>query len=358
MTTYAHHPSASSIVATWPTGAGSVADRVTRLPGTCDGALARHLAQALDRLSQRLWITYCVPGDEVPDPARLAGILRRPHLPVGGLLRVAEDDLDEFTHAVGRLLAEIDDRGCRAAVVREIETECAAVRSAIDGDLTGRAQQAVTRIRPVLDDGQYAAAQVLLCEVPMGSERLFTEVGPMAAAVAALEWLGAAVLVACRRGGHESVTALLGHAQAVTDKDLRVVVELFRHPTTEATQLVHELLQEAVLAATGCFLVGPEVGFDGARPLDDGGPGDGEPPGECRALTTLLDPEEPGRSLLEGILAGVQACFEVYLEDVAEAEVPDPDPRLTGPHWAEEVRQRFDDEVREVVTTTREALRG
>ena len=56
--------------------------------------------------------------------------------------------------------------------MREVETECAAVRSAIDGDLTGRAQQAVTRIRPECDDGQYAAAQALLHEIPMGSERL------------------------------------------------------------------------------------------------------------------------------------------------------------------------------------------
>ena len=359
MTTYAHHPSASSIVATWPTGAGSVADRATRIPaGSGDDARPRHLAQALDRLSERIWIAYEIPDATVPDPVRLAGILRRPHLPVGGMLRIAEDDLDEAAHAVGRLLAEIDDRGCREAIVREVETECAAVRSAIDGDLTGRAQQAVTRIRPLLDRAQYVAAHELLHEIPMGSEKLFTDVAPVAACLAALEWLGAGAVVAAHRGGYESLMDLLGHAQVVTGKDLRVVVALFEHPTADAAEVVFELLREAVFAATGCFLVGPEVELDEPPALDDRDPGDGEPhDNECRALTTLLDPGEPGRALLEGILTGIQTCFEVYLEDTAEAEVPDPDPRLTGPHWSETVRQRFDAEVRDVVAAAREALR-
>lgn len=347
MTTYAHHPSASSIVATWPTGAGSVADRVTRIPGSCDHACARHLAQALDRLSERIWITYCIAAHELPDPERLAGIVRRPQLPVGGLLRIAADDLDELAHTVGRLLVEIDDRGCREAVVREIEADCAAVRSAIDGDFTGRAQQAVTRIRPVPDAAQYDTAQALLHAVPLGSEKLFTEVGPMASCLAALEWLGAAVIVAARRGRYESVPDLLAHAERVADKDLQVVIALFESSTTEATELVRELLREAMLAATGCFITGPESAPDDAPP--DAG---------YRTLTTVLDPAEPGRALLEGILTGIQSCFDVYLEDTADAEVPDPDPRFTGPHWVEEIRQRFDAETRVVVETTRNALRG
>lgn len=356
MTTYAHHPSASSIVATWPTGAGSVADRVTRIPGSCDEALARHLAHSLDRLSEWIWHSYCVLDGMIPDPARLAGILRRPHLPVGGMIRIAQDDVDEITHAVGRVLAGIGDRGCREAVVREVETECAAVRSAIAGDLTGRAQQAVTRLRFECDDGQYAAAQALLHEIPMGSERLFTEVCPFPGCLAALEWLGAAVVVAARRGGYQSVAELLGEARVVTGKELQVVVALFAHTTTEPTALVHELLREAMLAGTGYFLLSTATDVE-KMPLPDGPePGvEAEPDAGHPAVTTLLDPREPGRALLEGILEGIQASFEVYLEEIADAEVPDPDPRLTGPHWAEEIRQRFDTEVRDVVALTRQA---
>lgn len=350
MTTYAHHPSASSIVATWPTGAGSVATRATRIPGSCDGALARHLARSLDRLSERIWIVYCVPDAELPDPVRLVGILRSPHRPVGHLLRIAEDALDECAHAVGRVLAEIDDRGCREAVVREVEAECAALRSAIRGDLGGRAQQAVTRVRPVWSDDELATAQALLHATPLGSEKLFTDVGPMVACVAALEWFGATVLLTARRGGYASSPELVHHAQLVADKDLRVALALFERPMIDAVELVRELLREALLAGTGLFVLDPEQMIDVEPPdgnLDDG----------YRAVSTVLDPVEPGRALLEGIITGIQACFEVYLEDVADAEVPDPDPRLTGPHWAEEIRQRFDAEVREVVATTREALR-
>lgn len=57
--------------------------------------------------------------------------------------------------------------------------------------------------------------------------------------------------------------------------------------------------------------------------------------------------------MLDGILAGTQGCFEVYLEEIIVRERPDPDPRLTGPHWAEEVRQRFDAELPEVVQAAR-----
>lgn len=342
MTTYAHHPSASTIVATWPTGAGSVADRVTRIPASCGDARARHLAQALDRLSEHLWLAYTNPWTDELDSARLAAILRRPNMPVGDLLRIAEDRRDEAAHTVGRLLAEIDDRGCREAVVREIETECRAVRSATAGDLTGRAQQAVTRVRHDVLPGQFDAAHALLHAVPMGSESLFTDVEPLAASVAALEWLGAAVLVTARLDGSTSAAALLTRAQLVSECDLRIAVAALEHHVSNAEGVVRDLVQEALLAAVGCF-----VGSADGDPQLDGHELD-HPAG-----STVLDPLEPGRSLLEGILAGIQGCFAVYLDETTDRERPDPDPRVTGPHWAEEVRQRFDAELRDVVQKAR-----
>ena len=73
-----------------------------------------------------------------------------------------------------------------------------------------------------------------------------------------------------------------------------------------------------MLAATGCFLVPPEAEFEEVPVRDESAPGDGEPVDKCRAVTTLLDPGEPGRARLED--------------------------------------QRFDTEVRDVVATTRKAL--
>lgn len=351
MTTYAFHPSAATIVAIWPTGAGSLAHRVTRVPRTCDDARARRLAQALDRLSEQTWFAYTTPGTDEPDTARLTALLRRPNMPIGDLLRIADDDRDEAVHGVGRLLREIDDRGCREAVVRELETECAAVRSAIAGDLTGRAQQAVTLLRGNVNRVQFASAHALLHSVPMGSELLFTDVEPVAAAVAALEWLGAAVLATARLAESPSSLHLLARAQLASERDLGVAMAVFRHPVSNAEGVVRDLIQEALLAAAGYFVVDPKAQLDGGHTDDHGD--DGELDGGHGVARTVLDPVAPGRSLLEGILAGIQGCFEVYLEEITIRERPDPDPRLTGPHWAEEVRQRFDAELRDVVHTAR-----
>ncbi|RZT87166.1 hypothetical protein EV383_4075 [Pseudonocardia sediminis] len=347
MTTYAHHWSATSIVGTWPTGAGSVAHRVTRVPSTCDGARARHLAQALDRLSEHLWYAYTTPGTDDPDAARLVSILRAPNMPVGDMLRIAEDRRDEAAHTVGRLLAEIDDRGCREAVVREVEAECLAIRSAIAGDLTGRAQQAVTRLRHDVLACQSATAHALLHAVPMGSESLFTDVEPLAASVAALEWLGAAVLLTAQFDRDASAVDLLNHAQLVTERDLRIAIALLDHPVANAEGAVRDLLQEALLAAARYFVGSAD------EHLDEEGETDGYGSRHDREISTVLDPLEPGRSLLEGIITGIQSLFEVYLDEITVRERPDPDPRLTGPHWAEEVRQRFDAELRDIVQTAR-----
>lgn len=338
MTTYAHHPSASSIVATWPTGAGSVAHRVTRVPSTCDDALARHLAQGLDLFSEQLWTDYSSATTDRPDPVRFAGVVRRPNMPVGNLLRRAVDDHDEAVHQIGRLLAEVDDRGTRKSVIREIEVECTAVRSAADGDLTGRAQQAVTRLRGRLAPGRLAVAHEIMHDVPMGSERLFTEVEPLAAAIAAAEWLGAAIVVTAPLVGLDSAVRTLARAQLVADQDLRIAMAAVHHPGPAAEDTVRALLRQGALAATGTFVIGEEELED---PL---GPWNADE--DDRVVRTVLDPITPGRSLVEGLLAGIQGCFEVYLDEITRRDQPDPDPRLTGPHWHEEVRQRFDAEVR------------
>ncbi|MBP2366710.1 hypothetical protein [Pseudonocardia parietis] len=352
MTTYAHHPSAATIVATWPTGAGSLAHRVARVPRTCDDVRARRLVQALDRLSEQIWSAYTAPETDQPDAARLTALLRRPDMPVGELLRSAENNGEEAAHGVGRLLAEIDDRGCREAVIREIETECSALRSAIAGDMTGRAQQAVTRIRRDVDPDQFASAHALLHSVPMGTELLFTDVEPVAASVAALEWLGAAVLATGRLTESSSSLRLLARAQLASERDLGTAMAVLRHPVANAEGVVRDLLQEALFAAAGYFVVDPNHVF-GEEPALDDLTDDGGIDGGYGVARTVLDPREPGRSLLEGILAGIQGCFEVYIEEITARERPGPDPRLIGPHWAEEVRQRFDAELREVVHTAR-----
>lgn len=354
MTSYAHHPATSSIVATWPTGAGSVAEEVAVLPEGCDAAVARAISLEMDRLSVQLWRPYGIGDTLPPDAVRLVDILRRPNLPVGTLVRIADDPLDEHAHRLGRLFADLDDGGeCREAVAREIGRECVAVGDAMVGELTGRAQQAVTIVRAVPDPGQLARAHALLHEVPLGPERLFTEVGPVMAAIAAFEWLCSALKVAHRRGGYGYVEEVLANARAVTDRDLRVATGLLRHPTVDSSVLVHRFLNAAQLAAAGMVLAEPvgelALGLQGAVVADDAGK-------EIEMTATVLDPAEPGASLLAGILSGIQACYDLYLDDTAAAEITDDDPRLTGSHWEEGIRRRFCDEVRHAVADARGSM--
>lgn len=46
-------------------------------------------------------------------------------------------------------------------------------------------------------------------------------------------------------------------------------------------------------------------------------------------------------------MAAVRGCFDLYLEDTA---------RSTGPHRVDQIRTRFDDEVREAVAEIRRSL--
>src|SRR5947199_92941 len=90
------------------------------------------------------------------------------------------------------ILAE--DRGSDG--LAEVAAEVAAVESAELGDLSGRARQAVSLTREDASPLQVAAADRLLADDPFGSRKLFTDVDPTSAAVAAAHWLYAAASIA------------------------------------------------------------------------------------------------------------------------------------------------------------------
>ncbi|MDN5916650.1 MAG: hypothetical protein L0I76_16360 [Pseudonocardia sp.] len=329
MTTYAHDPIASTIVAAWPTGAGSLARRVARVPTHVDDEGARHLAQALDDFSARAWLGYTDPGLVAVEPTVVARALTRPNLPCDGILHFSEDPVEEAAHAVGRHLTGIGTSGFREAIGREVAAECDAVCAAERGDLSGRAQQAVALSRADASPVQVAAADALFQEIPMGCERLFTDVEPTAASVAGTHWLQAAAEVTgtlCDRDP-EQVLALAdeinGGSRMVARRVLSQLVE------RSAQDVVGDLIRAAVLASRGYLTIRPEG-------LEE------EP------VVTLLDPACPGRCLLEGIVDGIQACFTVYLDEVTARERPGRDAKWSGLDWAEEVRQRFDGAVRGV----------
>lgn len=336
MTAYAYDPTASTIVASWPTGDGFVAARVARVPRSWEPESARRTTEALTRLFARLWLAYSEGNPEI-ELDELTDAVRRPHQPLGDLLQVMEDDRVEAAHQVGRLVSRAPGRALRDAVLREIAVEAAAVRSAAGGDLHGRAQQAVAHARPDACDGQLVTAHSLLYDDPLGPPELFTGVEPHAAAVATLRWMRAATECTAALTGH-TVHDVVALAEAIEHEDLRVarrVLEMV--PGMTDAEVVCDLLREATLASCGYFVVCPD------RPPEPDLPGDEH---RHRAVSTVLDPREPERGLLSGLVRGIHGCFRVYLDEIATRERPGVDPRLTGPVWAAQLRERFCAQVR------------
>ncbi len=336
MTIYGHDPTASAIVATWATGDGAVVHRVARVPPAWDHESARRAAGALTRLSARLWLAYAEESVHEVPIGRLPDAVRRPHQPFGDLLRRDADDRMEAAHDVGRIVSRAPGRAFRDAIVRDVAAEGEAVRSADRGDLSGRAQQAVEHPRPHVPDAQLAAAHALLHGDPLGPPELSTTVEPTAAGVAALRWLRAASTSTATLVGHEPAD-VIALAEAIEHEDLRVArFALAMLPGNSESDVVWDLLHEAVLAGRGRLVVCPDR-YSAAEETDEVG---------HRVITTVLDPREPGRSLVSGLVRGIHGCFRVHIDEISTRERPDLDPRLAGPAWAGELRARFCDEVR------------
>lgn len=345
MTTYAHDPTASTIVATWPTGDGAVAHKVARVPGNTAPELARRAAGVLSRLSALLWLAYSeLEIDEIA-PFGLVEAVRFPNQPVGDLLRFMEDDRVEAAHLLGRIVDRVPGKAFRDAIVADVRAELDAIMAADDGDLTGRARQAVVHVRPNPDEAHLAAAHAALYDDPLGPPELLTSVEPNSAAVAALRWLRASAGHVATVVGHpvDDVVAL---AEAIGHEDLRITRQVLDpvHGLSD-DEVVRDLLQEAVLAYRGYFVLCP----DAPEPFDSDPVLEGSPEHRHRAVETLLDPAEPGRCLVEGVIRGLQGCFRVYLDEVTMRERPGVDPRLTGSERVAALRKRYFSEVREAV---------
>ncbi|GAA4991818.1 hypothetical protein WHI96_08675 [Pseudonocardia tropica] len=340
MTSYAHDPVASTIVACWPTGDGAVAHRAARVPRALDHSLARRTAKALTALSAHLWAAYADHTTHEIDPAALAAAVRSPNQPVGDLLRVMEDGCAETAHLLGRVVARAPGRAFRDAVVADVRAETGAVLDAGDGVLTGRSAQAVAHPRADAPPEQLVVAHALLHDDPLGPPAIVTSVEPTAAAVATLRWLRASAALVAERVGH-AVPDVVALAEAIGHEDLPVARHvLCTLAGVGAEEVVLDLLQEAVLARQGWFVVCPP-------PTDRPDPDDGC--GGHRAVSTVLDPLDPVSCLIDGLVRGLHGCFRVWFDDVVTRESPGADPRLVGTARTAALRGRYTDEVRALV---------
>jgi hypothetical protein len=305
MTTYAYDTSTRHLVAVWDTGIGAAALTVARLHSRTGETVAMNLAEALTRMSSSVWLTYTEPELADLPVAAARRALKRPNLPQGDLLRVDEHPVVESAHRVGRELREVGSAGVSRAVIADVEQEMAAAEDAGRGDMKGRARQAVMFTRVMPSPAQIAVADHLLYEVPMGSPRLFTEVEPSAAGIAAIHWFLAAVAVVARHADLSEADAL-DEAEGVQYFDPAAPGAVLRIATSEPDckpiTIGRNLLQAAVLQNKGMVLT----------PYD---PEPGEP------YFTVLDPSRPARCLLDGLAGAIQALgalYATYLDDDSE----------------------------------------
>ncbi|GAA3436596.1 hypothetical protein [Kutzneria kofuensis] len=212
VTEYAYDRTRNVLLAVWSVGIGTVADTVVAFDDLPAPEYALQLGYELTQLSKHLWRTYTHPLTEAvdqPDEALsrarnqlaidlVTGAMRDPHLPVGDQMQICESEVLEAGHQVGRILHRIGDRGVTDQAVTDVEAEIDALRRAALGDLTGRANQAVVLTRSDPQPQQVAAAHAYFEKDPMGPPELYTKIDATSAAVAAVHWLDAALMIASR----------------------------------------------------------------------------------------------------------------------------------------------------------------
>lgn len=340
MSRYAFDDERHALMVCWGTGSGDVARTVAEPDASIPGTRIQRLAQALTDLSAAAWRTYTHPASAADSLevntegwrrqgerdafSLVSDALVRPNLPRNGSMTHSYIPTEETAHRVGRALHGIDDAGLTVRIVTEVESELAAVEQAELGDLSGRARQAVMLTRTGASPVQVEAADRLLHEHPLGTENLFTDVDPTAAAVAAAHWLKAAAEIASGESGvtPTQVVVEADDIAALPHETPTLVLELMAGGATPY-EAVTGLIRDAMAAAEGEIpdvesIPGRiETAEETARRY-----GQGDPRVRVELLkairTTPLDPARPARDLLEDLLSGIEGCWLLYLEGVNE----------------------------------------
>ncbi|WP_254858465.1 hypothetical protein [Protofrankia sp. BMG5.30] len=326
-------------------------------------------------LAAAAWRTYTHPASATPSLrvgsegwrrasdrtafASVLAVIRRPHLPHNGTLLQSYVIVEEAAHRVGRALHAIGNQNLAEQILADVSAELDAVEQAERGDLSGRARQAIALTRADASPLQVAAADVLLADNPFGDSRLFTEVEPTAAAVAAAHWLHVAATVTARQTGLDPTQVLVeaDNIEALPHESPTVVLEHITAGQT-ARLAVLQLIAEAMVVAEGgipdldVLLAAVESAYARAEAF-------GEQAEELREALmprrlTPLDPTRPATDLLEDLIAGIHGCWLLY-RDYADIEsdivalsgVDDPDGDSTGDELVEErITTAFLDQIR------------
>jgi hypothetical protein len=330
VTRYAIRDDRNELIACWAAGYGEKAATVTALPQQMGAFERLALAETMTRLSTALWRCYTHPASALSSTepntegwrrqqtrasfGLVLDAIREPNLPDDdGMLLVSYEPIAEAAHGIGRSLHEHATPNVAIAVLTDVETELAAVERAELGDLTGRAQQAVTLSREDVSPVQVAAADQLFAQYTLGTDDLFLHYDPTAACVAAAHWLTAAAEVVEDLSGIPAPDVLerADRIEALPYTTPTLVIEMVTDGRTP-TDAVMTLILEAMLVADGQLSPQSAAVDDVTDAVQRGA--------FAPIRLTTIDPKRPARDLLEDLLAGIRGCRLLY-----EAEAADDD---------------------------------
>lgn len=376
MTQYAFDEARRALIATWETGHGQLAHTVAILPPSADLDSAMRLTESLTVMSRMAWWTYTHPASaaESVEPnsegwrrrgerEAFAGALQHvesPHLPdEHGYLLQSYVRVEEAAHRVGRAVQAIGDEELKKLVVEEVRQELAAVEQAELGDLSGRGRQAVRLSRVDASPLQVNAAHDLLHAHPLWSSKLFEEVDPTAAAVAAAHWLQAAAVIAGEAAGISPAMVVMeaDNIEALAVETPTLVLERLMAGETPR-HVVVDLVSAAMTAAEG-KLPDPEglvrAIADARAKAELYGPDDEELLAGLMPRVTPLDPTRPAQDLLEDLLDGIRGCWLLYREHADYDDDMDDD-GVDADSAEEDVDEEFFEAVRAEAEAERDRL--
>ncbi|NRQ33935.1 hypothetical protein HII36_19070 [Nonomuraea sp. NN258] len=374
MTRYAVDQRRNTLIASWSTGSGDTAVDVADFPTWISSHDPLHLAKALTQLSEACWRCYTHPAsaadshkpnsegsrrqEERDAFTNVLTALTSPNLPSDGYMIQSFIRVEEAAHQVGRTLHTLNASGLTTAVALDVSAELAAIEQAELGNLSERSRQAVALTREDASPVQVAQANNMLHEHPFGSEALFTEIDPAAAAVAAAHWLGAAATITAEYAGLPATQIVVeaDNIEALPHETPTLVLELMAEGASPR-QAVMSLIRDALRVAEGEIphIAALQQRLAAAERLL-GDRCEGQPESSLDDLglrITPLAPARPALDLLEDLLSGIRGCWLLYVEYAAELDQAED---LEDEEWQKRRTASFFAEVREAAASERERL--
>ncbi|MEV0615657.1 hypothetical protein AB0I81_20245 [Nonomuraea sp. NPDC050404] len=374
MTRYAVDHRRNTLIASWNTGAGDTAVDVADLPAGIPSHEALNLAKALTQLSETCWRCYTHPAsaadshepnsegerrqEERDAFTSVLTALTNPNLPSDGYMIQSYIQVEEAAHQVGRTLHALNAAELTTRVTIDVGAELAAIEQAELGNLTERARQAVALTREDASPLQVAQAHNLLHDNPFGSEALFTEIDPAAAAIAAAHWLDAAATVTAESAGLPATQIVVeaDHIEALPHETPTLVLELIAEGASPR-QAVMPLIRDALRVAEGEIpdITALQQRIAAAQQLlakrrEDQSELGMDAPG---LRITPLDPARPALDLLEDLLSGIRGSWLLYEEEAIELDEAED---LDDEEWQKRRTAAFLAEVRAEAAAHRKRL--